>query len=142
MGSSGWGSAGKHTFQQTPVDVFQRFQVGHVNVFVHLVDAGVDGTEFYNLGANAGDEAPVGGATGGRELGLPARDMADGRGQRGTQFAFRGQKGFATQGPDNIVVELVPVKDIKHPLLEVVGRTGGGEAEIEIEHGGSGHHVR
>jgi hypothetical protein len=57
-------------FQRAPVDVLQRIDLGHVDVLVDLVDAGVDRAELDDLRADLGDEAAVAGAAGGRELGL------------------------------------------------------------------------
>src|SRR5690606_16904240 len=89
----------KQALQRAAVNVLQRFQVGDGNVLVDLVNAGVDGTEFYDLGADAGDKAPVGGAAGGGQLGLDPGGGLNGRCQRITQCAPRGEEGFAAQGP-------------------------------------------
>ena len=53
---------GEQYFQGTQVKAMQGIDIGHPYAFVHLVDGGINDTQFNHLCAHGRDESPVGGA--------------------------------------------------------------------------------
>src|SRR5690606_22539659 len=127
-----WGrSACEQVDQGLVVDFGQQIEVAGEDVFVDLMNRGVDRAELHHLGAEGGDEAPVGCSSAGGGRGLAPGHAADGRGDAVEQFAWLGQEGQAGQGPVDVPVEAMLVEDGRGALLQALDRRFGGEAEVE-----------
>src|SRR5262245_9208975 len=61
--------SGQHFPQGSQIDAVQAVDVGHADVFIDLVDGGVDDSQLHHLGAQRRDETAIGGAATGREFG-------------------------------------------------------------------------
>jgi hypothetical protein len=95
------------------------------------VDGGIDGAQLEDLGTGGGDEAPVGGAAGGGQLGGLAGDGGDGLGGGVDQLAGGGQEGVAGEAPVELVVQAGVVEDGVDALLDAGLGLLGGEAQVE-----------
>ena len=105
------------------------------------MDGGVHRPQLDHLGAGGSDEATVGGAAGGGQLGVDAGHAADGVACRVHQGAGGGEEGIARQGPVDLVLQTVAVEDrFGAPAQGLFGLLGG-EAEIEHHFQLAGDHV-
>ncbi len=68
--------SGQQPLEYATIDRRQRLEIGDGDALVELVDRRVDRPELDDLGANVGDEAAVGRASGAGELGRDAADLA------------------------------------------------------------------
>ena len=126
---SGWQ---QQAFEYLPVDGLERIECIELDVLVQLVDGGVDRTEFQHLRADVDNEAAVGSAAAGGQLGLDAGDRAH-RGAHGSdQLALGGEERGRGMQPVERVIEPVPVEDGMHPAAQGLGRARRGVAEIEL----------
>ena len=81
--------------QCVAVDVLQRIEAGDLDAFIDLVDGRVERAELDHLRADFRDEAAIGSAAGGRELGRDAGFGVNGAAQRVAECADRRQEGLA-----------------------------------------------
>src|SRR5690606_25957352 len=99
-------------------------------MFVQLMDAGVDGAELDDLLAYLGDETAIRGAASRGKLGRHSGLIQYRLLKRFTQLAFWRQEGFATQGPLQIIVQLVPLQHCVDARLQGLRSAGCGKTEI------------
>ena len=114
------------------VDAGQLLQRGDFDALVDLVDRRVDRTDFNDLRADVGDEAPIRGAAGGRKLGVDATNFADRRSRCIGEWAATGQEGTGAKRPFDRIIETVFIENGVETLLQALGRAGGGKAKIEL----------
>lgn len=127
--------------QHAAVNVFQGLDVGHGHAFVDFVDGGIARAQLNHLRAHLSDEATIAGAAGGGEFGLDAGFITDGGLHRAHQVATRGQKGQATDGPAQVVLQAMLIQHGFEALLQVLGGGLGAKAKVEVNHASAWNHV-
>ena len=102
----------QQALERAAVDVLQRVEAGDLDALVDLVDAGVERPELDHLRADLRDEAAVGRAAGGRELGARRRCRRGSTAASASlSVAGRRQERLAAERPGELVFDAVLVED-------------------------------
>src|SRR5690606_6116069 len=135
----------RRSYQQTSQNDFiharQRVEVAGYYMLIDLVNGGIHGPQFDDLGPGGRDETTVRCAAGGGELGLDTRHLANGIRRRFDQCALRGEEWGATQRPLDRIIEAVLLQQGLGALTQAIGSGFGGKAEIEQYFEFVGNHV-
>src|SRR5690606_15186846 len=105
------------------------------------MDGCIDRTQLNNLGAGGSDKTAIRRAAGGGELCIASGFILD-RGHHGVdQIATRCQERLTAEGPGEVVVQSMFIKDCLSTLAQVGIGHYSGEAEVKYHLNTAGNHI-
>src|SRR5439155_13855749 len=123
----------KQRFKYATIQGRKRFEIGDSDALVQLVDGGIDGTNFDDLGADLANEAPVGGTAAARDFGGDTADFAHRVGRDCDEPPARGEVRPSRGGPLEIVLETMPAQHRLEARRKALARARSRIAEVEGE---------